>query len=64
MTLSGEAYRFIVERADLLLILGASFGERASYVWDADLMAGKRIVQVDLNTRQLDKVFRAGLDPG
>jgi len=27
-------------------------------------MAGKRIVQVDLNTRQQDKVFRAGLDPG
>jgi len=32
VTLSGEAYRFIVERVDLLLILGASFGERASYV--------------------------------
>ena len=61
VTSSGEAYRFIVERADLLLILGASFGERTSYVWDADLLAGKRIVQVDLDARQLDKVFRADL---
>ena len=61
VTSSGEAYRYIVERADLLLILGASFGERTSYVWDADLLAGKRIVQVDIDARQLDKVFRADL---
>ncbi len=61
VTSSGEAYRFIVERADLVLILGASFGERTSYLWDADLLAGKRIVQVDLDARQLDKVVRADL---
>lgn len=61
VTSSGEAYRYIVERADLLLILGASFGERTSYVWDAELLAGKRIVQVDLDARQLGKVFRADL---
>lgn len=61
VTSSGEAYRYIVERADLLLVLGASFGERTSYVWDADLLAGKRIVQVDLNPRQLGKVFRPDL---
>jgi acetolactate synthase-1/2/3 large subunit len=61
VTSSGEAYRYIVENADLLLILGASFGERTSYVWDADLLAGKRIVQVDLDARQLNKVFRADL---
>jgi acetolactate synthase-1/2/3 large subunit len=61
VTSSGEAYRYIVERADLLLILGASFGERTSYVWDADLLAGKRIVQVDLDAHRLDKVLRADL---
>jgi acetolactate synthase-1/2/3 large subunit len=61
VTSSGEAYRFIVERADLVLILGASFGERTSYLWDAELLAGKRIVQVDLDARQLDKVVRADL---
>ncbi len=61
VTSSGEAYRYIVERADLLLILGASFGERTSYVWDAELLAGKRIVQVDLDARQLGKVFRPDL---
>lgn len=61
VTSSGESYRYIVERADLLLILGASFGERTSYVWDNDLLAGKRIVQVDLDARQLNKVLRADL---
>ncbi|MGQ9684926.1 MAG: thiamine pyrophosphate-binding protein [Thiobacillaceae bacterium] len=61
VTSSGEAYRFIVAEADLLLILGASFGERTSYVWDADLLKGKRIVQVDLDPHQLGRVFQPDL---
>ncbi len=61
VTSSGDAYRFILERADLLLILGASFGERTSYVWDPQLTAGKRIVQVDCDPAQLKRVLRADL---
>ncbi|MFN3594567.1 MAG: thiamine pyrophosphate-binding protein [Thiobacillaceae bacterium] len=61
VTSSGDAYRFIVERADLLLILGASFSERTSYVWDPQLTAGKRIVQVDRDAAQLERVLRADL---
>ncbi len=61
VTSSGEAYRHIVAQADLLLVLGASFGERTSYVWDQDLIAGKRIVQVDLDARQLGKVLPTAL---
>ncbi len=61
VTSSGRAFRHIVERADLLLILGASFGERTSYVWDQGLLEGRRIVQVDLDPRQLERNFRADL---
>lgn len=61
VTSSGDAYRFIQERADLLLILGASFGERTSYVWDPQITTGKRIVQVDRDPAQLQRVLRADL---
>ena len=58
---SGHAYRYIVEQADLLLILGASFNERTSYVWDEELTRGKTIVQIDIDPGQLQKVFQADL---
>ena len=61
VTSSGHAYRYIVEQADLLLILGAGFNERTSYVWDAKLMEGKRVIQVDRDLEQLEKVFEADL---
>ncbi len=57
VTSDGRAYRYVVDRADLLLILGAGFNERTSHLWDAKLMAGKKIVQVDSDAGQLDKVF-------
>ncbi|WP_419587175.1 thiamine pyrophosphate-binding protein [Thiolapillus sp.] len=56
---SGQAYRYIVEQADLLLILGAGFNERTSYVWDKDLTDNKKIIQIDINPEQLQKVFQA-----
>ncbi|GAB6042932.1 thiamine pyrophosphate-binding protein [Endothiovibrio diazotrophicus] len=59
VTSSGHAYRYLLEKADLLLILGASFNERTSYVWDRQLLAGKRVVQVDHDFEQLEKVFEA-----
>jgi acetolactate synthase-1/2/3 large subunit len=58
---SGRAYRYIVEQADLLLILGASFNERTSYLWDRELTNGKTIVQIDIDPAQLQKVFKADL---
>jgi acetolactate synthase-1/2/3 large subunit len=61
VTSSGHAYRYIVDHADLVLFLGASFNERTSYVWDRTLLAGKRIAQVDLDFEQLEKVFKADL---
>lgn len=61
VTSSGHAYKYIVDNADLLIFLGASFNERTSYLWDASLLAGKKIAQVDLDPTQLEKVFAADL---
>ena len=61
VTSDGSAYRHIVEHADLVIVLGATFNERTSYLWDAKLMAGKRVIQVDHDAAQLEKVFRADL---
>ena len=61
VTSDGRAYRHIVDHADLLLVLGAGFNERTSYLWDRELMAGKRVIQVDHDAKQLEKVFRADL---
>lgn len=58
---SGKAYRHIVEKADLLLVLGAAFNERTSYVWDKELTQNKKIIQIDINPEQLQKVFQADI---
>ena len=59
VTSSGQAYKYIVERADLLIVLGAGFNERTSYLWDQGLLGGRKIVQIDHDANQLEKVFDA-----
>ncbi|HZV53453.1 MAG TPA: thiamine pyrophosphate-binding protein [Rhodocyclaceae bacterium] len=61
VTSDGSAYRHIIANADLLIVLGAGFNERTSYLWDTKLMAGKRVIQVDHDAAQLEKVFKADL---
>lgn len=51
------AYRYISEKSDLLIISGASFGERTSYNWDKKLLKDKKIIQVDINEKQTAKGF-------
>src|SRR5512143_2569966 len=58
VTSNGEAYRYLVDHADLLIFLGASFNERTSYLWDARLLGGKKIAQVDRDPAQLGRVFQ------
>jgi len=58
VTSNGEAYRYLVDHADLLIFLGAGFNERTSYLWDAKLLANKKIVQVDRNAAQIGRVFQ------
>ena len=61
VTSNGGARRYIVEHADLVVFLGAGFNERTSYLWDSDLLAGKRVAQVDRDPAQLGRVFRPDL---
>ena len=59
VTSYGGAYQYIVDHSDLIIFLGAGFNERTSYLWDKELLGNKKIVQVDLDSEQLEKVFNA-----
>jgi len=59
VTSTGHAYRYIVDHADAVVFLGAGFNERTSYLWDDELLQGKRIAQVDNDPGQLNKVFQS-----
>ncbi len=61
VTSGGHALRYLEREADLVLVLGAGFNERTSYVWDKHLLAGKKLIQIDNSAQQLEKVFRADL---
>jgi acetolactate synthase-1/2/3 large subunit len=61
VTSNGIAYQYIREKADLLIILGASFNERTSYVWDQSLLGNQKIIQIDQDHHQLGKVFKTDL---
>lgn len=58
VTSNGDACRYLSDHADLLVFLGAGFNERTSYLWDAKLLAGKKIAQVDRDPAQLGRVLR------
>jgi acetolactate synthase-1/2/3 large subunit len=59
VTSNGDAYQYIIEHADLLIFLGAGYNERTSYLWDANLLANKKVAQIDHDAEQLEKVFKA-----
>lgn len=61
VTSSGYAYDYIVNRSDLVVVLGASFNERTSYLWNDRLLGDKNVVQVDIDDLQLNKVYQADL---
>ena len=61
VTSGGHALRYLEREADLVLVLGASFNERTSYVWNKGLLAGKKVLQVDSDAQQLEKAFTADL---
>lgn len=61
VTSSGHAMHYFLEEADLIILLGAGFNERTSYVWSNGILHNKKIIQVDRNVAQLEKVFKADL---
>ena len=61
VTSYSHAYNYIVDNTDLIIFLGAGFNERTSYLWDSTLLSGKKIIQIDTDAEQLEKVFKADL---
>lgn len=61
VTSSGYAFDYIVKQSDLVVVLGASFNERTSYLWNDKLLGDKNVIQIDINDEQLNKVYRADL---
>ena len=61
VTSYSNAYKYIKETADLVIFLGAAFNERTSYLWDKKLLNGKKIIQVDSDYGQLEKVFKTDI---
>ncbi len=61
VTSSGHALHYFLYQADLIILLGAGFNERTSYVWNTGLLDGKQVIQVDRNVEQLEKVIKADL---
>ena len=59
VTSYSKAYNYILSKSDLVIFLGAGFNERTSYVWNDELLKDKKIIQVDNNIEQLEKVFKA-----
>lgn len=60
VTSAGYALHYLMQDADLLILLGAGFNERTSYVWKKDLLS-RKIIQVDHDVRQLEKVLKVDL---
>lgn len=61
VTSGGYAMHYFMREADLIILLGAGFNERTSYVWKEDLVDERKIIQVDRNVAQLEKVVKADL---
>ena len=61
VTSSGYAYDYIIKQADLIIVLGASFNERTSYLWNKELLSGKTVIQIDIDPQQLEKVYQADM---
>jgi acetolactate synthase-1/2/3 large subunit len=61
VTSAGHALQYLQEKTDLLILLGAGFNERTSYVWNQNLLQDKAVIQVDNNPHQLEKVFTANV---
>jgi len=61
VTSYSQARNYIIEKADLIIFLGAGFNERTSYLWDKTLLKDKKIIQVDTDLEQLEKVFKADI---
>jgi acetolactate synthase-1/2/3 large subunit len=61
VTSDGAARAAITEKADVVVILGATLNERTTYQWNTPLFQGKYLIQVDADPDQLQRTYHADL---
>lgn len=52
-----SAKEYLFEQCDLLIAVGTSFGEFSTYNWNKDFSKHKKIVQIDIDSRELGKNY-------
>ncbi len=48
---------FIFEQADLLIAIGTTFGEFSTFNWDERIINNKKLIQIDIDHREIGKNF-------
>lgn len=48
---------YIFEKADLIIAIGTSFGEFSTFNWDTRITENKKIVQIDIDHREIGKNY-------
>lgn len=63
MGLSGHpsAIEYIFEKADLLIAIGTTFNEFTSLNWDPGILNNKKIIQIDIDGREIGKNYPVSL---
>ncbi|MFA4853023.1 MAG: thiamine pyrophosphate-binding protein, partial [Bacteroidales bacterium] len=51
------ASEYIFEESDLLIAVGASFGEFTTFNWDERFLKNKKIIQIDIDNREIGKNY-------
>lgn len=48
---------YVFEKSDLLIAVGTSFSEFSTYSWDERFLKHKKIIQIDIDSREIGKNF-------
>lgn len=48
---------YVLEKSDLIIAVGTSFGEFSTYSWDERFLKNKKIIHIDIDKREIGKNF-------
>lgn len=48
---------YVLEKSDLLIAVGTSFGEFSTYSWDERFLKNKKIIHIDIDKREIGKNY-------
>ncbi|PWD99106.1 thiamine pyrophosphate-binding protein [Marinilabilia rubra] len=51
------AVDYVFDQSDLLIAVGTSFGEFSTYGWDSRFLSKKKIIQIDIDNREIGKNY-------